>query len=104
MQQYIPVHGLEWVWLIMVPPLVVSRIDRYRRVKCGEEMMGTCAEERERERVRNQLETTARVEQGRRDWGTFDDNKSLTHTTNISVSNNWSDLSSHQSLKWPVEV
>lgn len=47
--QYVPVHGMQWVWLIMVAPLVVSHVDGYRCVKGGEEMMGTCAEQTESE-------------------------------------------------------
>lgn len=43
--QYVPVHGMQWVWLVMVAPLVVSYVDGYRCVKRGEEMMGTCAEQ-----------------------------------------------------------
>lgn len=43
--QYVPVHGMQWVWLVMVAPLVVSHVDGYRCVKRGEEMMGTCAEQ-----------------------------------------------------------
>lgn len=50
--QYVPVHGMQWVWLIMVAPLVVSHVDGYWRVKGGEEMMGTCAGQTQR--VRNQ--------------------------------------------------
>lgn len=47
--QYVPVHGMQWVWLVMVAPLVVSHVDGYRCVKRGEEMMGTCAEQTESE-------------------------------------------------------
>lgn len=44
---YVPVHGMQWVWLVMVAALVVSHVDGYRCVKGGEEMMGTCAEQTE---------------------------------------------------------
>lgn len=46
----LPVHSMERVWLIMVPPLVVSHVDRDGRVKCGEEVVGTFECKREKER------------------------------------------------------
>lgn len=47
--QYVPVHGMQWVWLIMVAALVVPHVDGYRCVEGGEEMMATCAEQTESE-------------------------------------------------------
>lgn len=44
----IPVHGVEWVWLVMVPPLVVPHVDRDGRMEGGEEMVGTCGQETDR--------------------------------------------------------
>ena len=35
-------HGVEWVWLVMVSPLVVSHVDRDGRVERGEEVVGAC--------------------------------------------------------------
>lgn len=41
-------HGVEWVWLIMVPPLVVPHVDGDGGVEGGEEMVGTCEQETDR--------------------------------------------------------
>lgn len=35
-------HSMNWVWLIMVPPLMVSHVDWYRCVERREEVVGTC--------------------------------------------------------------
>lgn len=55
-------HGVEWVWLIMVSPLVVPHVDWDGCVKGGEEVMGTCKEEREvTNRQQNTADQTRRV-------------------------------------------
>lgn len=41
-------HGVEGVWLVMVPPLMVTHVDRDRCVKRGEEMVRTCEKKEER--------------------------------------------------------
>lgn len=38
----LPVHGVQRVRLVVVSPLVMSHVDRDRRVEGGEEMVGGC--------------------------------------------------------------
>lgn len=40
-------HGVEWVWLVMVSPFVVSHVDGYGRVERGEEVVGTCERQKD---------------------------------------------------------
>lgn len=42
-------HGMEWVWLIMVSPLMVSHVNWDGRVKRWEEVVGTCECKEERQ-------------------------------------------------------
>lgn len=48
-------HSMKWVWLIMVPPLVVSHVNWDGCVKRREEVVGTC--ERKEERKGHKLKT-----------------------------------------------
>ena len=42
-------HSMKWVWLVMVPTLMVSHVDWDGCMKCGEEVVGTCKHKEERE-------------------------------------------------------
>lgn len=44
---YLPVHRMEWVWLVMVPPLMVPHINGDGCVKGGEKVVRTCEKRRE---------------------------------------------------------
>ncbi len=55
-------HGVEWVWLIMVSPLMVSHVDWDGCVKCGEEVVGTCEHKKERSQIRKQQSTVKQIQ------------------------------------------
>lgn len=48
---HLPVHGVQRMRLVVVSPLVMSHVDRHRRVEGGEEMVGGCGSRGEESRM-----------------------------------------------------